>query len=288
MVSTINVSNYELLVKPIVDSPTSPNRTVIQGYFLTISNPSLSNLQIQLTFKARTPNFNSSPLLAFWDVDDTNAPLIAGTILPCVRSYTFNLPALDTGLFLLQPDITQPGVISNQNTEIRGYVRLRIVSASQVGTNNARTLLLSAQQRGTFLPQGNLTPPAMGDFDQLAYSLPLATGGSEVTLHPTNITSVSALSLPNRERIFKAIEANPGFLGDIINEPMVEQIAELSVEEQKRMLYIFLERFQGSNLTNNQIQNIEPNGNLVNNQREFTEANGNFADDLQELSQAGA
>ncbi|WP_339461027.1 hypothetical protein [Nodularia spumigena] len=263
MVSTTNVSNYELLVKPIVDSGASPNRTVIQGYFLTISNPSLSNLEIQLTFKARTPDFNSSPLLAFWDVDDTNDSLVALPASPaCVRSYTFNLPALDTGLFLLQPDITQPGVISSRNTEIRGYVRLRIVSASQVGTENTRTLLLSAQQRGTFLPQGDLIPPAIGDFDQLAYSLPLATGGSEVTLTPTNITRASAISLPRRERIFKAIEANPGFLSDITNEPLVQQIAELSVEEQKRMLYIFLERFQDSTMSNNPIQycSVKENG----------------------------
>lgn len=265
MVSTTNVSTYELLVKPIINSPSSPNRTVIQGYFLTISNPSLSNLQIQLTFKARTPDFNSSPLVAFWDVDDTNNELIAGANIPCVRTYTFNLPALDTGLFLLQPDIRERDVITNRNTEIRGYVRLRIVSASQVGTNTTRTLLLSAQQRGTFLPQGSLTPPAAGDFDQLAYSLPLANGGSEVTLEPSNIVRSAALSLPSRDRIFRAIEANPSFLSDITNEALVQQIAELNVEEQKRMLYILLERIQGTPeiaLTDNQIE-IEANGNKV-------------------------
>lgn len=50
MAETINVSNFELLVKPIINTPTSPNRTVIQGYFLTIANPSSSDLQVQLSF----------------------------------------------------------------------------------------------------------------------------------------------------------------------------------------------------------------------------------------------
>ncbi|MGB3652403.1 MAG: hypothetical protein WBA41_14465 [Rivularia sp. (in: cyanobacteria)] len=282
MVSTTNVSTYELLVKPIIDSSSSPNRTVIQGYFLTISNPSLSNLQVQLTFKARTPDFNSSPIVAFWDVDGTNNQLMPGLNLPCVRSYSFDLPALDTGLFLLLPDVTQPDVISDRNTEVRGYVRLRIASASQVGTNTTRTLLLSAQQRGTFLPQGNLNPPAIGDFDQLTYSLPLATGASEVTLEPSNIIRSAALSLPSRQRLFKAIEANPAFLSDITNEPLVQQIAEFNVEEQKRMLYILLERIQG----NPQIS--LSNDDLMDNLLNTAEANGNLLDDLQEPIEASA
>ncbi|MBD2499335.1 hypothetical protein [Anabaena azotica] len=245
MVSNINVSNYELLVKPIITGAAAPNRTVIQGYFLTISNPTLRNLQIQLTFKGRTPDIASTPVLAFWDVDNS-----AGSLTPlaadpgglvCLRSYTFNLPALDTGLFLLQPDITQRGVIANRNIELRGYVRLRLVSASQSGTV---TLLLSAQQRGTFLPQGDLNPPAIGDYDQLAYSLPLANGGSEVTLTPESVGLVSALSLPSRERIFREIEANPSVLSNLTNDPLVQQINDLSVEEQKRMVSIFLERFR--------------------------------------------
>lgn len=242
MVSTTNVSTYELLVKPILNSPSAPNRTVIQGYFLTISNPGFSNLQIRLTFKARTPDFNSSQIVAFWDVDGTNNELIPTFSLPCVRTYTFDLPALDTGLFLLLPDVRQSRVITNRNTEIRGYVRLSIASASG-GSSNMRTLLLSAQQRGTFLPQGSINPPNVGDFDQLAYDLPLATGGSEVTLETNLISATTSLSLPSRDRILKAIEANPSFLSDITDEPLVQRVAELSVEEQQRMLNILLERF---------------------------------------------
>ncbi|MGB6300108.1 MAG: hypothetical protein WBF90_28605 [Rivularia sp. (in: cyanobacteria)] len=278
MVSTTNVSTYELLVKPIINSSSSPNRTVIQGYFLTISNPGFSNLQIRLTFKARTPDFNSSPIVAFWDVDGTNNALIPTSSFPCVRTYTFDLPALDTGLFLLLPDVTQSSVIANRNTEIRGYVRLSIASASG-GSSNMRTLLLSAQQRGTFLPQGSINPPNVGDFDQLAYDLPLATGGSEVTLETNLISQTTNLSLPNRDRILKAIEANPSFLSDITNEPLVQKVAELSVEEQQRMLYVLLERFKETPqiaLRDNQENQIE------------IEANGNKVDENSEPIENGA
>lgn len=183
MAETINVSNYELLIKPIIDAPSAPNRTVIQGYFLIITNTSPSNLEIELTFTAKTPNFNSSSFAAFWDVDGTNLELQLPPNSPDLKSFRFKLPALDTGLFLLLPDVRRREVVNNKNTEIRGYVRLSIPSASPIdGLNNMRTLLLSAQQRGTFLPQGNILPPPFGDFDQQAYSLPLAKGGSEVTL----------------------------------------------------------------------------------------------------------
>ncbi len=277
MVSTTNVSTYELLVKPIIDSPSSPNRTVIQGYFLTISNPGFSNLKIRLTFKARTPDFNSSPIVAFWDVAGTNIPLNPTFSLPCVRTYTFDLPALDTGLFLLLPDVTQSSVITNRNTEIRGYVRLSIDSASG-GTNNQRTLLLSAQQRGSFLPQGSINPPAAGDFDQLAYDLPLATGGSEVTLETRLNSATTTVSLPSRDRILKAIEASPSFLSDITNEPLAQKVAELSIEEQQRMLYVLLERFIETETS--EITSPESRIEL--------QANGDLADDVSEIIEADA
>jgi hypothetical protein len=246
MAETINVSNYELLVKPIIDTPTAPNRTVIQGYFLTIANPSFSNLEIQLTFKARTRDFNSSSFAAFWDVDGTNLELPIPGGLGCLKIFRFTLPALDTGLFLLLPDVREPEVVANRNTEIRGYVRLSIPSASAVGgLDRMRTLLLSAQQRGTFLPQGNITPPAIGDFDQQAYSLPLANGGSEVTLE-ADLASPSitpSITLPPRQAIFDAIEKEPSLLSSISNDSFVQKIGELEPDEQRQMLNVLLDRF---------------------------------------------
>ncbi|MDJ0681693.1 MAG: hypothetical protein QNJ18_17765 [Xenococcaceae cyanobacterium MO_167.B52] len=244
MPQTINVSTYELLVKPIIDSPASPNRTVIQGYFLTIANPSFSNLEIQLTFKARTPNFNSSSFAAFWDVDGNNDQLPIPGGLGCVKTFRFKLPFLDTGLFLLLPDVTNSQVVANRNTEIRGYVRLSITNASPLpGLGNKRTLLLSAQQRGTFLPQGNTLPPTSGDFDQLSYSLPLASGASEVTLETDVRSTTPVINLPRRQEIFDAIEKEPSLLSSISSDPFVQRISELNSDEQRQMLNVLLERF---------------------------------------------
>ena len=244
MPETINVSTYELLVKPIIDSPTSPNRTVIQGYFLTIANPSFSNLEIQLTFKARTPDFNSSSFAAFWDVDGTNNELPIPGGLGCLKTFRFKLPSLDTGLFLLLPDVRDPDVVAKRNTEIRGYVRLSIRSASSLaGQGNMRTLLLSAQQRGTFLPQGSTVPPNIGDFDQLSYSLPLASGASEVTLETNVSTTTPVINLPPRQEIFDAIEKEPSLLTSISSDPFVQRISELNPDEQRQMLNVLLERF---------------------------------------------
>ncbi|MEL6439769.1 MAG: hypothetical protein AAFQ80_11005 [Cyanobacteria bacterium J06621_8] len=255
MIETINLSTYELLVKPIIDSPSAPNRTVIQGYFLTIANPSLSNLTIRLTFKARTPDFTSSPIVAFWDVSGTNNPdgtdeplTPTSTALDCVRTYEFELGLLDTGLFLLQPDVRNPEVITDRNTEIRGYVRLAIISSTNPPsgqTSFTRTLVLSAQQRGTFLPQGRRIPPNRGDYDQLSYSLPLATGGAEVTLQTeaAQSPSINSMELPSRELISRELRANPGFLREITSEPLAQEISGLNVEDQIRMLDVVLDRF---------------------------------------------
>ena len=95
---------------------------------------------------ATTPDFASSSFAAFWDVDGNNEELSPVPLPPeitCFRTYTFNLPALDTGLFLLLPDVREAEVVAERDTEIRGYVRLSVPSASPVGDlGNMRTLLL--------------------------------------------------------------------------------------------------------------------------------------------------
>lgn len=248
MPETIYLSNYELLVRPIIDSMNSPNRTVIQGYFVTIANPNLSNLEIDLTFRATSPDFASANLVAFWDVNGANVvvpPMVFGTE---TARYRFNLPATDTGLFLLLPDVTDPSVIPAQDTEIRGYVRLSIPSATPLQSNNTRNrrLLLSVQQRGTFLPQGATNPPEVGDYDQFSYSLPTATGGSEVIVQAR--TLVDSFQLPDslRDLILNAIETDPSLISAITSDPFIESISELTPDEQREMLKIFLERFEAT------------------------------------------
>jgi len=239
MATSINVSTYELLVKPIISSSDAPNRTAIEGYFLTIANPSTSNLTIELTFLALTPNFTSSDFLAFWDVGGINQE-IAPVGIPSVRSYTFNLPPLDTGLFLLLPNVLDEAIVTERDTEIRGYVRLSIPTAFDNGGGIERTLLLSAQQRGTFLPQGAIVTPAVGDFDQFSYSLPVQP---EVTVEAMNIIAFGIIDPALREVVLEAIENDPGLISIISSDPFAEMLSGLNADEQREMLKLFLERF---------------------------------------------
>lgn len=241
MAETINVSNYELLVKPIIE-PGTPNRTVIQGYFLTIANPTSSDLEIELSFTAFSNDFNSSSFASAWDVNGSNDPNTLTVSAPFLQVYRLNLPAFDTGLFLLLPDVSNPEVVTDRDTEIRGYVTLSIPTASPIrGGDNLRTLLLSVQQRGTFLPEGDIAPPAMGDFDQLAYSLPLANGGSEVTLEADVVTP--RFVIPSRQAIYNRLIKDPSLLSKFSSDSLVEKIRDLELNEQRQMLRILLERF---------------------------------------------
>lgn len=245
MPDMINVSTYELLVRPIIGDEDSRNRTVIQGYFLTIANPSSSELEIELTFRASTPDFPSSNFVAFWDVSGSNLEVDPDEIPPITTgTYRFSLPAWDTGLFLLLPNVQNPRIIADRTTEIRGYVRLAIPSATPIGmmdTGN-RTLLLSAQQRGTFLPQGAINAPEVGDYDQVSYSLPLASGASEVTVVAEEVDPVFIISDLVRETFLDAIENDPGLISKISSDEFAQMLSGLNPDEQRQMLKLFLER----------------------------------------------
>ncbi|MEM8718269.1 MAG: hypothetical protein AAGE84_03025 [Cyanobacteria bacterium P01_G01_bin.39] len=241
MAETINVSNYELLVRPIIE-PGAPSRTVIQGYFLTIANPTSSDLEIELTFTAFSNDFDSSLFASAWDVNGSNDPNTLTFNNSFLQVYRLNLPAFDTGLFLLLPDVSNPRLIAARNTEIRGYVTLSIPAASPIpGGDDTRTLLLSVQQRGTFLPEGDLVPPAMGDFDQLAYSLPLASGRSEVTVEANVVPP--RFAIPDRQAIYDQLIKDPSLLSKFSSDSLVEKISDLELDEQRQMLRILLERF---------------------------------------------
>ncbi len=223
-ISTV-VSNFELLVKPLVQPRADilgAGRTIIQGYFLTISNLNLSNaVSLRINFRAQSPDINSRPLLAFFDINDVNAPLVASGTSPN-RTYTITVPAGDTGLFLLQPDVTQASVVTSADTEIRGYVTVSL--AAPFGSNSYN-LLLTPQHRGTFLPKGFVvgTPPSNPDFDQLAYSLPTANGGAQVTLSQINfpvIPPVLTSPLPELAsldpELLQLIQQNPNALREVV------------------------------------------------------------------------
>ncbi|PSF35552.1 hypothetical protein C7H19_16200 [Aphanothece hegewaldii CCALA 016] len=196
------VSTFELLVKPqlpeemdlpatipgeIKDKITKLSRTVIQGYFLTISNLNAFNATISLVFTVvlQPPlkikdllGSKEAPaagdLIGFLDVKETN--LIANIrpdFSPNKIRFTRTIPASETGLFLLQPNILKPELLDGKKFEVRGYVEVFISSLS-TGFNSAR-LLITPEQRGTFYTNLEADPVQL---DQIAYALPTAHGGS--------------------------------------------------------------------------------------------------------------
>ena len=174
------VSTFELLVKPIAPAGAGPApvaRTVVQGYFLTIANTSNSPVRLRLQFTATTPGLTIADTVVISDVVGNKDEF--GEIAPVndKRSrYFLNIPANDTALVTLLPDINKPEILAAKSLEIRGYVEVFLAAPAQKSID----LLLTPEHRGTFLPE-DITAPTP-DFDQLAYSLPTANGGSLFTL----------------------------------------------------------------------------------------------------------
>jgi len=186
------LSNFELLLKPIAPANTGPagsDRTILQGYFLTVCNPNARTAYFQLTFVATTPTLNLNDTITIRDVIGNNEPgdLVA-TADPKKFIYKFSIPAFDTGLVILQPDVTKREVFANQ-VEIRGYVEIALINPFTIRIINGEPdvsvflryvssgdFLVNPEHRGTFLPKDLKAPNP--DFDQLVYSLPTATGGA--------------------------------------------------------------------------------------------------------------
>lgn len=197
------VSTFELLVKPIAPSGSGPvavARTVVQGYFLTIANPSNLDLRIRLQFTATTPSLNILDTVAILDVQGTNdfSDLVAVPGDPKRFTFDLGIPANDTALVTLLPDLSTDvlppfGVpdLLNQTLEVRGYVEISLLSPFSLRGIN---LLLTPEQRGTFLPR-NLSSPNP-DFDQLAYSLPTATGSSLFKLGGFLVPTIPPIDAP--------------------------------------------------------------------------------------------
>lgn len=187
------VSTFELLVKrqlpKLIDLPDLPpgvtfppgveklSRTVIQGYFLTISNLNAFDVTLSLVFTIVTnPPVLLSDLLGFIDVDGINLlelPDVEPDLANNKIRFTRKIPTSETGLFLLQPNILKPELIQNEEFEVRGYVEVFISSLS-TGFDSAK-LLLTPEHRGTFYT--DLTQDTV-QLDQIAYTLPTAKGGS--------------------------------------------------------------------------------------------------------------
>lgn len=182
------ISTFEILVKPLAPGDNPPARTVIQAYFLTITNlnPN-SDIDLDIDFISVTPGINPTAgnVITFFDFLNANAPAaLSDTTDPIRKRRTINIPARDTGLFLLQPNVFDPDVLENANLEIRGHVEISVNDFSPL--NGTQELLVTPEHRGTFVPT-NFNMPNVPirdlDFDQLAYALPIVGGSALVEVN---------------------------------------------------------------------------------------------------------
>lgn len=188
------VSTFELLVKSQLPGPNQVNpplnppppdvldklkklgRTVIQGYFLTISNLNSFEVTVSLVFTALTPLISIRETITLLDVTGENlqGDLSNPNLLDGKARYTLTVQPNDTGLFILQPDFfANPQLIDRPTFEVRGYVEIFMSSLSK-GEQSAK-LLLTPEHRGTFYKNLDKEDPQL---DQIVYPLPTAKGGS--------------------------------------------------------------------------------------------------------------
>jgi hypothetical protein len=186
------VSTFELLVIPITPvGPPNLARTIVQGYFLTVANTSAVSTRLRLTFRATTPNLDLLKTVVIRDVTGTNDfGELVPTSDPTVFNYDFGLPANDTALIILQPDVTIPQILTDRNLEIRGYVEINQLRSERFSRDI--DVLLTPEHRGTFF-SGTATAPG-GDIDQLVYALPTALGKAQYTLPPVGKSIVVELT----------------------------------------------------------------------------------------------
>lgn len=165
------LSTFELLLKDITPAEgniSNSNRKILQGYFLTVSNPNNFDVLLRLKFNATTPALDTSNLIVIRDTGGSND---FGT-LDADNCYDFGLRANDTGLIILQPDILtlNPNV---DTVEFRGYVEVFVRQRFPFPALLNHQLLFTPEHRGTFLPNAGET-----EFDQLSTAVPTSTGAS--------------------------------------------------------------------------------------------------------------
>jgi hypothetical protein len=200
----MELSTFELLVKPIAPRPTNMGpgsdtitavaRRAVQGYFLTISNLEAKDLTYRLEFVISKPNpadpdrtfrtlFNNADLVV--DIAGANTPItLLGGVPATTFSGVFSLPAGQTASVQLLPKLPL-SLLSNPNPklEVRGYVKLTLPAFFNQGTTAPVKVLLNPEIRGTFLP--NTYPTSLtGDFDQINYALAIASGKALNELAP--------------------------------------------------------------------------------------------------------
>lgn len=183
----MEISTFEILLKPLAPGPNPPARTIIQAYFLTITNLSEDAVDLDVNFTSTTPGIDpdeNNNVITFFDITGVNTVSTLSNVPgdPIRKRRTVNIPSRDTGLLILQPNVFDSAVLDSANLEFRGYVEIFVNEFSPL--NNPQTLIVTPEHRGTFLPANldEMPPPQPEDldFDQLAYSLPVVGGDPRI------------------------------------------------------------------------------------------------------------
>jgi hypothetical protein len=249
MSSSTQVSTFENLVKPIADPSASFVRKAISGYFCTLSNVTGFDADFRFLVMIPTFTAPSAPGEAFYDRELTvsdvqggpqNDPtstqgnhsaiydITGGTqfgqtavgeltylgATSCAKVYwtdRYNLCNGGTAQFALLPNLSPagPNLLARERLEIRGWVGLGIYATELSSEAAALPVLVTPEQRGTFLPldvDSGFDPVDLAEVSQLNTALPTALGGSEVNLQihgssvPTNVANfASANGIPLTE-----------------------------------------------------------------------------------------
>jgi hypothetical protein len=191
----MEISTFELLAKPIAPPvPSAPElnpvlRRVVQGYFLTISNLEAIDLRYRIEFKISLPVppdvtkilIDGINVRLIIDVEGTNTfiALSQSPADPSIYRGFFRIPAGKTASVDLLPLL--PATLTPGTLEVRGYVSLflpprRSFPFPVPQSDKPVKVLLNPEIRGTFLPNG--FPGVVGDldFDQINYTLAIASG----------------------------------------------------------------------------------------------------------------
>ncbi|PWK61179.1 hypothetical protein [Roseicyclus mahoneyensis] len=189
----MNVSHFELIFKP--QSPVPPADTVLQGYFLSITNLEDVALSFRLDFvtssitdPTRTLSGNTLVIVDIaGDNNDFTYSLLGG---PAAKSFRLSpllkIPAHATAKVAVLPSDPFPppigdGTADPADYEARGYVTLRLPALIETAGKEIKIIrqldrpanvLLTPQNRATYFRDGKTIE------SQTQSSLPLASGSA--------------------------------------------------------------------------------------------------------------
>jgi hypothetical protein len=249
----MEISTFELLAKPIAPvNGLPPNilpvaRRIVQGYFLNISNLETFNVQYRIQFTISTPAQNdpnriitlgpNRNVTLLVDVAGNNIDIPLTQNGPVYRG-TFIIPARQTASVELLPQVLN--VLTTSMLEVRGFVSLfrrKILPGALAPVK----VLLNPEIRGTFLPNGFPAPPtapqpANLDFDQINYSLAIASGKALNEI-PAEATASPILVSPILQPLLEELSRGTLDLGNLETDNpgkarmLVQLLAELDASD---------------------------------------------------------